>query len=155
MATALIGGLVGRGAAGADGAPRVTVIDPAEAQRERLAREFGVTTLAAPDPAGPACDVLVLAVKPQQMREALLPMARPARDALVVSVAAGIRAADIARWPGASCARCPTRRPSSARASPACGRPLRSAGPTARRPSASCARSARRSGSARKSCSMP
>ena len=35
MATALIGGLVGRGAAGADGAPRVTVIDPAEAQRER------------------------------------------------------------------------------------------------------------------------
>jgi pyrroline-5-carboxylate reductase len=100
MATALIGGLVGRGAAGADGAPRVTVIDPAEAQRERLAREFGVTTLAAPDPAGPACDVLVLAVKPQQMREALLPMARPARDALVVSVAAGIRAADIARWLG-------------------------------------------------------
>jgi pyrroline-5-carboxylate reductase len=100
MATALIGGLVGRGAAGADGAPRVTVIDPAEAQRERLAREFGVTTLAAPDPAGPGCDVLVLAVKPQQMREALLPMARAARDSLVVSVAAGIRAADIARWLG-------------------------------------------------------
>jgi len=42
----------------------------------------------------------VLAVKPQQMREALLPVAAGARDALIVSVAAGIRAADIARWLG-------------------------------------------------------
>lgn len=99
MATALIGGLVGRGKAAGGAVARVTVIDPAQAQRERLVREFGVTALAAPEAAG-ECDLLVLAVKPQQMREALLPMANPARDALVLSVAAGIRAADIARWLG-------------------------------------------------------
>jgi pyrroline-5-carboxylate reductase len=100
MATALIGGLAGRtDAAGTSAAPpSITVIDPSAAQRERLVREFGVTALEAADPRVPVGDVLVLAVKPQQMREALLPVAASARDALVVSVAAGIRAADIARW---------------------------------------------------------
>jgi pyrroline-5-carboxylate reductase len=117
MATALIGGLAGRGSAtrgdetprgdaatpggGTPAAPvRITVIDPSAPQRERLARDFGVTALAAADPALAVGEVLVLAVKPQQMREALLPLAAGARDALVVSVAAGIRAADIARWLG-------------------------------------------------------
>jgi pyrroline-5-carboxylate reductase len=105
MATALIGGLAGRGEGQrGDEAPaapvRVTVIDPSAAQRERLVRDFGVTALAAAEPTMAVGEVLVLAVKPQQMREALLPLADGARNALVVSVAAGIRAADIARWLG-------------------------------------------------------
>ena len=128
MASALIGGLLGRaGPAGSGGAPtaaaataptaaaatlpapghgaatpadppRITVIDPAPAQCERLAREFGVAARGALAGDEAPCDVLVLAVKPQQMREALAPLAAHARNALVISVAAGIRAADLARW---------------------------------------------------------
>ncbi|MEI8304416.1 MAG: pyrroline-5-carboxylate reductase [Burkholderiales bacterium] len=96
MATALIGGLLTQ----VEPRPHITVIDPAAGQRERLAREFGVQTLAAPAAQAQACDLLVLAVKPQQMREALLPLAAQARSALVVSVAAGIRFADLSRWLG-------------------------------------------------------
>jgi pyrroline-5-carboxylate reductase len=45
-----------------------------------------------------SADVIVLAVKPQQLKEVLEPL--PALDArqLVLSVAAGVRAADISRW---------------------------------------------------------
>jgi len=107
MASALIGGLLGRTGPGTAAsaaqvapppAPRITVIDPATTQCERLAREFGVAARSALAGDEAPCDVLVLAVKPQQMREALAPLAAHARNALVISVAAGIRAADLARW---------------------------------------------------------
>ena len=42
----LIGGLLTQ----AEPRPLITVVDPSEGQRERLAREFGVQTLAAPAP---------------------------------------------------------------------------------------------------------
>lgn len=45
-------------------------------------------------------DVVVLAVKPQQMREALQPVVEHCRDALVISIAAGIRGSTLARWLG-------------------------------------------------------
>lgn len=96
MASALIGGLMGM----ATGRPEVTVIDPVPAQGERLARDFGITARTALAATDPPCDVLILAVKPQQMRDALAPLTAHARDALVISVAAGIRAADLARWLG-------------------------------------------------------
>ncbi len=105
MASALIGGLLGRtakeGSTPASATlPTITVFDPAPEQRERLARDFGVNAAIAPDADSPPCDVLILAVKPQQMREALVPLAAHARQALVISVAAGIRATDLSRWLG-------------------------------------------------------
>ena len=51
---------------------------------------------------GGQSDVIVLAVKPQQMRDvaaALLPMLASARP-LLLSIAAGIRGADLSRWLG-------------------------------------------------------
>lgn len=99
MATALIGGLVG-GSGQGTGKPAITVLDPAATQRERLASDFGVRALDALPAGEPGCEVLVLAVKPQQMREALLPLVAHARHALVISVAAGIRAGDLSRWLG-------------------------------------------------------
>ena len=107
MASALIGGLLGRtGAAGSSNAraiaapANITVIDPVAEQCERLQRDFGVCAMPALAAGVAPCDVLVLAVKPQQMREALAPLAAHARPALVLSVAAGIRADDLARWLG-------------------------------------------------------
>ena len=48
----------------------------------------------------PAADALVLAVKPQQMREAVQPLLPLAPATLVVTIAAGIRIADLSRWLG-------------------------------------------------------
>ena len=98
MASALIAGLAGRLTAGTN----IHVVDPNTGARARLAAQFGVTTADAIDGALAACDVIVLAVKPQQMRDvaaALLPHLAAARP-LVLSIAAGIRGLDLARWLG-------------------------------------------------------
>ncbi len=96
MACALIGGLIARGAA----ASRLAAIDPSEAQRASLAARFGIATHAAPSADALDADVVVLAVKPQQMREAVAAVAPHLRSQLVLSVAAGVRAADLSRWLG-------------------------------------------------------
>lgn len=100
MASALIGGLVRTG----HPAPAIQVIEPDAAARERLRREFGITVLADSDSSGTPstrpCDIAVLAVKPQILRTVALAQAAVLRDALVVSVAAGVRLADLARWLG-------------------------------------------------------
>lgn len=98
MASALIAGLAGKLVSGA----HIHVVDPNADQLTRLAAHFGVTTAAAIDGALAAADVIVLAVKPQQMREvaaALLPQLGGGK-ALILSIAAGIRAADLSRWLG-------------------------------------------------------
>ncbi|MEN9316614.1 MAG: hypothetical protein RIS35_3007 [Pseudomonadota bacterium] len=95
MASALIGGILDRTAS-----TGIAVVDPVASQRELLAQRFGVATHAAPVPAALDCDVLVMAIKPQQMREAALAIAPHIGRQLVVSVAAGIRAGDLSRWLG-------------------------------------------------------
>ncbi|GHT80618.1 pyrroline-5-carboxylate reductase [Betaproteobacteria bacterium] len=102
MATALIGGMIERGFAAAD--IRVVELDPGS--RERLEARFGVTTTATPDARVFAADVVVLAVKPQQMKAALASFAGQVHDALVISIAAGLRLADIGRWLGKDGAPC-------------------------------------------------
>lgn len=97
MASALIAGLAGKLVAGAD----IHVVDPNADALARLGAQYGVSTGSAIDGALAACDAIVLAVKPQQMREvaaALLPQLAGAP--LIVSIAAGIRAADLSRWLG-------------------------------------------------------
>lgn len=99
MATALIAGLAGKLTAGAN----IHVIDPNAAALELLRARYGVVTATVADAALSACDVIVLAVKPQSMREVaarLLPLLNAATPPLLVSIAAGIRAVDLARWLG-------------------------------------------------------
>ena len=111
MASALIGGLVARGVpAGA-----IRVADPFR-RRRRARRAISAYTAAAPDAAFAASDVLVLAVKPQQFRDATAPLhdllQAGGKDPLIISVAAGIRLQDMQRWLGGRTrpyARCPTR----------------------------------------------
>ena len=94
MATALIGGLVERGFA-ADG---MQVVDPSDESRDRLACTFGVRTSAAVDDGFVDCDLMLLAVKPQQMRVAVAPLAGRLERQLVVSIAAGLRTGELSRW---------------------------------------------------------
>jgi pyrroline-5-carboxylate reductase len=98
MATSLIGGLLARGTAAAD----LIVADPDAGQRGRLERQFGVRTVGAATAAVDGAGTVVLAVKPQQMAEVSRSIAAQARasGALVISIAAGIRLADLARWLG-------------------------------------------------------
>ncbi len=97
MASALIGGLIARGTPAAD----MTVIDTSEIQRASLAARFGISgTPTAEDGAVAQAGLIVFAVKPQQMREAVRALAPLIDDQLVISVAAGIRLGDLARWLG-------------------------------------------------------
>lgn len=99
MASALIAGLAGKLTAGAN----IHVVDPNGAALEQLRAKFGVTTAGAAGAELAGRDVIVLAVKPQSMREVaaqLLPLLDKATPPLVLSIAAGIRAADLSRWLG-------------------------------------------------------
>ncbi len=96
MAVALIGGLRKQGYSAA----AIQVVEPVEAARERLTEEFGIRCAGAIDAATLACDTLLLAVKPQQMRDAVAPLRGRLAAQLVVSIAAGLRMADISRWLG-------------------------------------------------------
>ncbi len=96
MASALIGGLLARGTPAA----AITVIEPSADQRGALARRFGVAVHADPGSVATRTDVVILAVKPQQMREAVQALRPVLSGQLVVSVAAGVRAADLSRWLG-------------------------------------------------------
>lgn len=96
MAAALIAGLAGQMTAGEN----IHVVDPNPGQLERLA-SFGVTTSGSIDARVAGSDVIVLAVKPQQMKEvaaALAPFLQG--QPLLLSIAAGIRSAHLSRWLG-------------------------------------------------------
>ena len=96
MASALIGGLIAKGAKPGS----IAVAETVPAARRRLAAKFRLRASAAPDARTLAADTLVLAVKPQDMRAALAPLAGKLGGKLVVSVAAGIRLQDLSRWLG-------------------------------------------------------
>lgn len=94
MATALIGGLAGKLTA----ASNIHVVDLSADALLKIQQQFGVTTSQRIDATIAASDVVVLAVKPQQMKEVVAQLAPHIGSQLVLSIAAGIRAADLSRW---------------------------------------------------------
>jgi pyrroline-5-carboxylate reductase len=94
MAAALIGGLAGK----LTDAANIQVVDINEYALQRLREQFGVTTAAQIDAAIAESDVVVLAVKPQQMKEVAVQLRPHIAQQLILSIAAGIRAADLSRW---------------------------------------------------------
>jgi pyrroline-5-carboxylate reductase len=98
MAGALIGGLV---RSGHDPA-RLVVVEPAEAQREKLRQQHGVAAQATADARLAGCDTIVWAVKPQLFAEAAAPCAPHVGRALQLSVMAGVRCATLAAATGSA-----------------------------------------------------
>ena len=96
MANAIVGGLVKSGRA----ATSIVVVDPGEAQRDKLRADFGVRTLAAADASLADAALVVWAVKPQFFSAAAAPCALFFGNALHLSVMAGIRSDAIARATG-------------------------------------------------------
>jgi pyrroline-5-carboxylate reductase len=111
MARALIGGLLRRGTR----PERLCVSDPLPETRQALARDLGVTATADNEEAIAGAGLVVLAVKPQVAEAVLTPLApqlqrqRP----ILLSIAAGLRIASLARWcgPGVTVLRAMPNRP--------------------------------------------
>ena len=95
MAASLIGGLLAAGHPASRLRAAVRTADNAA----RLRQRFAVETLTDSAQAIAGADVVVLAVKPQQMAEALRGL-RVEPSATVISVAAGVRVATLAQWLG-------------------------------------------------------
>ena len=96
MADALLGGLLRRGFSNSD--LRAVEINP-EA-RARLQQKYGVACVDRV-PAAREDEVILFAVKPQQMREVARGSGLAANANLVISIAAGITLASLSRWLGA------------------------------------------------------
>lgn len=104
MAQAIIGGLLAKG----HDAASITVTEPLSSTRQRLEQEFKLKTFDSTPgdvlEATIAPALIVLAVKPQQIREVALSLAPQlfvlTNKPVVLTIAAGIRLQDLQRWLG-------------------------------------------------------
>ena len=98
MARSLIGALVRSGIA----AGGISVAEPNESLRRQLAEDFGVKVFSEGSEAVRDADIVLLAVKPQVMRTVCVDIGGvvAARRPLIISIAAGLRIAQIDRWLG-------------------------------------------------------
>src|SRR5688572_20937309 len=98
MGGALIRGLIARGLP----PQNITVGEAVQARRIQLADELGVLVTADNREAVAGADIVVLAVKPQDMAATTQRLADvfAQRPPLILSIAAGIRVADIVGWCG-------------------------------------------------------
>ena len=95
MARSLIGGLISN-----DFNPQnIHVADPEPLCLQALTDKYPVNTHSSNISAAQECDVLILAVKPQQLQSVVKQLAPQWQEnTLLISIAAGIRLDDIARW---------------------------------------------------------
>ncbi len=102
MARSLAGGLLANGWS----AKQLLLADPDPDQRRGAEQALGLKTVDDNRAVAAAADVLVLAVKPQVLHAVATNLATAVqqRQPLVVSIAAGIRIADIERWLGGNLA---------------------------------------------------
>ena len=99
MANALIGGLLKQGFSNGD----IAVVEPNDAARAKLGAAFSVAchaSAASALPRSEPVEVVVLAVKPQVMRAVATDLAPLLTGQLIISIAAGTRMVDLARWLG-------------------------------------------------------
>jgi len=99
MARAIIGGLKNNDF----DMSAITVIDPDVKKCEQLTVEFNVQvsdSYVENNNINKRSHVIVLAVKPQQMREVCEQLSKKISSQLIISIAAGIRTTDISRWLG-------------------------------------------------------
>ena len=96
MATALIGGMLSKGFSASD----ISVVEIVDENRRKLERDFAVRTFKKAAEGIVDSETIVFAVKPQQMREVALQLAPQLKGQLLISIAAGIRTEDLARWFG-------------------------------------------------------
>ena len=96
MATSLIGGLINRGFMPS----QITASDPGGHQRQIVTEKFGVQTFHDNNAHFGIPDIVVFAVKPQIMKRVVLDVADciAETNALVISIAAGIKIEHMQKW---------------------------------------------------------
>lgn len=94
MASALISGLLRQGFS----AQQLLVIEINPENREKLKQNYGISVFENLAEGIADCDIIVLSVKPQQLRDLTRDLVPVLDNQLVISIAAGIRASDIVRW---------------------------------------------------------
>ena len=96
MAAALIGGLLKRSFV----AEQLCVVETNKSRHATLHSEFGVRAVAELQAGVIESDIILLAVKPQQLHEVATSLAPLLTGQLLISIAAGVRTTDIASWLG-------------------------------------------------------
>lgn len=96
MAGALIGGLLTNGYASTE----IAVVEVDLAAGARLSARFGIQVDTGLGTQIADSAVILLAVKPQQLRAVAEDLAPELKSQLLISIAAGIRTADLSRWVG-------------------------------------------------------
>lgn len=96
MASALIGGLLQRDYT----ALQIKVVEISAESRARIKTDFDIDAVSELAEGVAGTDVVILAVKPQQLAELTQKLAPLLKNQLVVSIAASIQATDISRWLG-------------------------------------------------------
>lgn len=94
MATAMISGMLQQGYA----ADQLRVVEIDEKQREKLRQTWAIAAFPDVEEGIKGSNIIVLAVKPQQLFELSRTLAPLLDGQLILSIAAGIRAADIGSW---------------------------------------------------------
>jgi pyrroline-5-carboxylate reductase len=94
MATALIGGLLGKGFSAA----QISAVEISAENRARLQQDFAVRACDSMAEGIKGSQVIVFAVKPQQLRAVAQQLAPLLSGQLLISIAAGILATDLSRW---------------------------------------------------------
>jgi pyrroline-5-carboxylate reductase len=96
MARSLAGGLMANGWP----ASRIIMSDPDPAQRKTVEERLKVKSYVGNEEVATRAQILVLAVKPQSMQSVATGIAASVQETrpLIISIAAGIRVADLTRW---------------------------------------------------------
>jgi pyrroline-5-carboxylate reductase len=94
MAKALIGGLIQEGFS----PNQLKVVQTNAEKADKLRQEFSISVFSSLDASAAASEIIILAVKPQQIAQAAKQLAPFLKQQLIISVAAGIRLADLSRW---------------------------------------------------------
>lgn len=96
MASALIGGLLQQGYP----STQIHVVEINPENRDKIKHQFGVITGAELAAGVINRDIIILAVKPQQLHAVAEQLSPLLAGQLVISIAAGIRTSDLSRWLG-------------------------------------------------------
>ena len=96
MAKALISGLIKRGYSPS----KMHVVEVSKERCAELHHEFAIRATTELEQAVAHCEAVILAVKPQQLQEVAAQLAPILSGQLIISIAAGIRTRDMARWLG-------------------------------------------------------
>jgi pyrroline-5-carboxylate reductase len=80
---------------------QIVASDVSAERRSHVAKSYGVRVTESNAEAVASVEIVVLAVKPQGMRAIVTPLAKSSAGRLVISIAAGVRLAQLSEWLGA------------------------------------------------------